>query len=149
MNIEIYCDGSNEKSDGSGDGGYGIVLLSGKLKKELCGHIESPCTNNKAEFTALLESLHQLKQKSKLKIYSDSQLVIMYFYHIRSKRWQRKNVELAKLAEKIDALLDQHEFEMIHVKGHNGNIWNERCDELANYGRINKLNDFNYYKISD
>ena len=39
-----------------------------------------------------------------------------------------KNVELWK---RLDELMQQHKIHFEHVKGHDGHIENERCDELA------------------
>jgi ribonuclease HI len=53
------------------------------------------------------------------------------------------------LWEKLLSLCDKHEVEFKWVRAHNGNIENERCDQLS-YAAANEdnlLDDFGYYQI--
>ena len=51
---------------------------------------------------------------------------------LEEKRWIEagpgKNVELWM---RLDKLMQRHQIEFEHVKGHSGHLENERCDELA------------------
>ena len=47
---------------------------------------------------------------------------------MRNKKEPAKNVDLL---EELDRLLRMHQVEMIWVKGHADNPYNNRCDELA------------------
>ena len=48
--------------------------------------------------------------------------------------WMRSKTEPAKnvdLLEELDRLLQTHQVEMVWVKGHADNPYNNRCDEMA------------------
>jgi ribonuclease HI len=147
--ISIYCDGSvTDNKNPNSDGGFGIIFLSDEYWREKSGYVETPCTNNIAEFLSLYESLIELKTKElHLTIFSDSQLVVNTFHHDPAKRWQRKNERLRKIAEKIDPLLRKFPYTINWVKGHADNRWNNRADELAEIGRVAKITQNKYFKI--
>ena len=74
MSVAIYTDGAAKGNPGKG--GYGIVLLSGKLRKELSKGFRLT-TNNRMELLAVIVSLEALKKKPEsVIIYSDSKYVV-------------------------------------------------------------------------
>ena len=114
--------------------GIGIVILEeDKIIKEF-SHGYKGGTNNKAEIAAVILGLRFLtKPFNTLTIITDSQLVIGQL----SKNWKRnKNISLLKEADKqlarVSKLCSSIEFK--HVKGHNGDPINTRCDMLAVMG---------------
>ena len=134
--VTIYTDGAC--SGNPGPGGYGVILISGQYKKELSGG-EANTTNNRMELTAVIVGLQALKRPCSVKLYSDSQYVVKMIQEGWLARWKRngwmrtksepaKNVDLLK---ELDRLLEVHQVEMIWVKGHADNPYNNRCDELA------------------
>lgn len=134
--VTIYTDGAC--SGNPGPGGYGIILMSGKYKKELSGG-DPNTTNNRMELMAVIVGLKALKRPCNVKLYSDSQYVVNMVNLGWMEKWKRngwmrtksdpaKNVDLLK---ELDALLQIHRVEMIWVKGHADNPYNNRCDELA------------------
>ena len=134
--VTIYTDGAC--SGNPGPGGYGVVMMSGKYKKEISGG-ESNNKNNRMELKAVIVGLQALKRPCTVKLYSDSQYVVNMInqgWLERWKRngWMRSKTEPAKnvdLLEELDRLLHIHQVEMIWVKGHADNPYNNRCDELA------------------
>ena len=134
--VTIYTDGAC--SGNPGPGGYGVVMISGKYRKELSGG-EPSTTNNRMELLAVIVGLRALKRPCDVKLYSDSQYVVNMVnqgWMERWKRngWMRNKSEPAKsvdLLEELDRLLHTHRVEMIWVKGHADNPENNRCDELA------------------
>ena len=70
--IEMYTDGACKGNPGPG--GWGVLLLSGKHRKELFGG-ELDTTNNQMELKAAIEGLRALKKPSKVTLYTDSQYV--------------------------------------------------------------------------
>ena len=74
MKITVYTDGSAKGNPGRG--GYGVVLISGKYRKELsCGYRLT--TNNRMELLAVIVALESIKQpKSNVVVYSDSRYVV-------------------------------------------------------------------------
>ncbi len=59
LTIEIYTDGACRGNPGPG--GWGALLISGDVRKELSG-AESQTTNNRMELTAAIEALRALKR---------------------------------------------------------------------------------------
>ena len=134
--VTIYTDGAC--SGNPGPGGYGVILMSGKYKKELSGG-DPNTTNNRMELMAVIVGLKALKRPCNVKLYSDSQYVVNMVNQGWMEKWKRngwmrtksdpaKNVDLLK---ELDAQLQIHRVEMIWVKGHADNPYNNRCDELA------------------
>ena len=136
--IEIYADGACKGNPGPG--GWGVLLRSGGREKELFGG-EAQTTNNRMELTAVIEGLRSLKERSTVRVYTDSQYVqkgISEWIHSWKKRgWMTsdkkpvKNVDLWKM---LDETAQQHQVSWHWVKGHAGHPENERADALANKG---------------
>jgi len=134
--ITIYTDGACIGNPGPG--GWGAVLIHGETIRELSGG-EPATTNNRMEMLGVIRALEALEQQSKARIHSDSAYVINCFREQWYVRWERngwKNskkepVENRDLWERMIAFVRTHDVEWIKVKGHSGDHWNERCDELA------------------
>jgi ribonuclease HI len=134
--VTIYTDGAC--TGNPGPGGYGTVLLYGEHRRELSGGYRLT-TNNRMEMMAVIVGLQALKHKCAVTVYSDSKYVvdaIMKGWAVRwrSKGWMRTKTEKAVNADLWQQLLrlcEQHQVEFRWVKGHSGNVENERCDRLA------------------
>ena len=134
--VTIYTDGAC--SGNPGPGGYGVILMSGKYKKEISGG-EPETTNNRMELMAVIVGLQALKRPCTVNLYSDSQYVVNmvkegWLERWKQNGWMRNKKEPAKnidLLEELYRLLQIHRVEMIWVKGHAENPYNNRCDELA------------------
>ncbi|AFZ46784.1 RNase HI [Cyanobacterium stanieri PCC 7202] len=134
--VEIYTDGSCLHNPGAG--GYGVVLLYGKHRKEFSGGF-SLTTNNRMEIFATIVGLRSLKKPCKVRLYTDSQYVVNAINKGWAQKWEkngwkRNSKEKAKnpdLWADLLALCRSHEVEFIWVRGHAGNKENERCDRLA------------------
>jgi ribonuclease HI len=134
--IEIYTDGACKGNPGPG--GYGVILISGKRKKELSGGFRKT-TNNRMELLACIIGLEALKKPCKVTLTSDSKYVVNAIEKGWAKKWKSKGWMLSpsKPAKNPDLwmrLLDlneKHSVKFEWVKGHNEHPENERCDELA------------------
>ncbi|MCH8903991.1 MAG: ribonuclease HI, partial [Bacteroidetes bacterium] len=74
MEVTIYTDGSSLGNPGPG--GYGVVLKTGELRKELSEGYRKT-TNNRMELLAAIAGLEALKEEgTKVTIYSDSKYVV-------------------------------------------------------------------------
>ncbi|GKS73580.1 ribonuclease HI [Acidovorax sp. SUPP950] len=136
----IYTDGACKGNPGPG--GWGVVLRSGALEKELFGG-ELGTTNNRMELLAVIEALGALKRPCEVTLFLDSQYVrkgiTEWIQGWKKKGWRTaagqpvKNVELWK---RLDDLVAQggHVIDWRWVKGHAGDPGNERADALANKG---------------
>ncbi|GIM46940.1 ribonuclease H [Collibacillus ludicampi] len=134
--VLIYTDGAC--SGNPGPGGWAAVLLYGENKKEISGG-ERVTTNQKMELQAAIEALKLLKEPCKVKLHSDSAYLINCFsqkWYVGWKKrgWKNAKGEPVANRERWEELLQLcaiHDVEWVKVKGHAGEFWNERCDELA------------------
>ena len=134
--VEIYTDGGCEPNPGAG--GYSAVLIHPKKRAEVSGGFRKT-TNNRMEIFAAIAGLEMLKQPCKVTIYSDSKYVVDammagWVAAWKKKSWWRTKTERPEnmdLWQRLDALCQTHQVEFRWVKGHAGNLENERCDQLA------------------
>ena len=134
--VEIYADGACKGNPGPG--GWGALLRTGGVEKELYGG-EAATTNNRMELTAVIRALESLKRRCRVRLYTDSQYVqkgISSWIHDWKRRaWRtadKKPVKNVDLWQRLDALAAAHDVEWHWVKGHAGHPENERADALAN-----------------
>ena len=134
--VEIYTDGACSGNPGAG--GWGAILRYRDVEKEMSG-AEAETTNNRMEMTAVISALRALKRPCNITLYTDSKYVMdgvnEWLPNWKKNNWKTANKKTAvkniDLWQELDALLPQHEIRWVWVKGHNGNIDNERVDELA------------------
>ena len=122
-NYIIYTDGAY--SPNTQVGGIGFIIY--KDDKKVCEFSKpySKTTNQRMEIKACIIALSSIKNPSNITIYTDS----MYVVGTMTLKWQRKCNQ--DLWYKLDKLVNKHNVEFIHVKGHNGDSRNERADKLA------------------
>ncbi len=130
--ITIYTDGAARGNPGPG--GYGVVLLSGKHRKELSEGFRLT-TNNRMELLAVIKALEALKiPGSNVTIYTDSRYVADAVNKGWVFQWERKGFKKKKnpdLWKRFLELYRKHKVRLVWVKGHNNLKENERCDQLA------------------
>lgn len=151
QNVVMYTDGGCLGNPGPG--GYGVVLMCGKHRKELSEGYKRT-TNNRMELLACIKGLEALKQSCQVTIHTDSQYVVNgimkgWAQKWRSNGWKRNKKDRAINPDLWGRLLDlcaEHEVSFRWVKGHAGHKENERCDHLANSAgtRTKLLDDENY-----
>jgi ribonuclease HI len=133
--IILYTDGACDPNPGPG--GWGVILLYQGHYKELSGG-DPQTTNNRMEMTAAIEGLHALKRSCEVRVYTDSQYlkngITSWLPQWKRRGWRRKtggvkNIDLWKV---LDTLTQRHRVEWHWIRGHAGDLLNERCDELAN-----------------
>ncbi|MFZ1019949.1 MAG: ribonuclease H [Minisyncoccia bacterium] len=127
-----------------------VPKAEGVLK--LGGHAKH-ATNNQMELTAPIEALKYLKnniypyptspyvgggEKGILELVSDSKYVILgitqWIYNWQKNNWRnaaKKPVLNRELWEELFELTKNFKIKWTYVKGHNGDKWNERADEIA------------------
>jgi ribonuclease HI len=131
--ILLYTDGSSRGNPGPG--GYGVVLMSGKHRKELSKGFRLT-TNNRMELSAVIAGLEAIKKNElPVTVYSDSQYVINTVEKGWLKSWiktdfagGKKNKDLWK---QYHELAKKFNIKFVWVKGHANNPHNNRCDKLA------------------
>ena len=145
--FKAYTDGAC--SGNPGVGGWGAVLLAEKnnkiiKRKEISGGLVDT-TNNQMELIAAIETLKALKKYTEICIITDSNYVkkgiTEWLPSWKKNNWKtssKKEVKNRKLWEELDELVNRNKVDWLWVKGHAGNIENERADFLARE-EINKI----------
>jgi ribonuclease HI len=138
--VEVWTDGGCRPNPGPG--GWGAILKFRGTERELSGG-EPETTNNRMELTAAAEALEALKRPCKVRLHTDSQYLRdgITRWHVG---WVRKNwrnaagdpVKNMDLWRRILDAAKPHEVEWVWVRGHSGDVMNERADVLATQARI-------------
>ncbi len=138
VNVEIFTDGAC--SGNPGPGGWGVLMLSGDVEKELRGGV-AETTNNRMELTATIEALNALKKPCKVRLSTDSKYVMdgitIWIHDWKKRGWKtaaKKPVKNVDLWQALEAASERHNIEWVWIKGHAGHPENERADALAQMG---------------
>ena len=131
--IEIYTDGAARGNPGPG--GYGVVLIWDRTKKELSKGYRLT-TNNRMELMAVIAALEILKKDNlSLIIYSDSNYVVRANTQGWLKKWVmtdfKGGIKNKDLWMRFNTLAIKHNIRFEWVKGHAASVNNNRCDILA------------------
>ncbi|MFO0389816.1 MAG: ribonuclease HI [Alphaproteobacteria bacterium] len=133
--VEIYTDGAC--SGNPGPGGWGAILVHGKVEKELSG-AEDDTTNNRMEMMAAIKALNALKSSCRVDLYTDSTYVqkgiTEWIDGWKKRGWKtadRKPVKNADLWQELEKAASRHDIKWHWVRGHDGHEYNERADVLA------------------
>ena len=134
--ITIYTDGAC--SGNPGVGGWGVVIIEDNKNEFFLNGGDKNTTNNKMELTAAIQALKTFENKSKITLITDSKYVkdgIQYWIENWKKNgWKtaaKKPVKNKELWIELDELIARHNITWEWVKGHAGNIHNEKADYLA------------------
>ena len=141
--IEAATDGACSGNPGPGGWG-GLIIFDDKSELEIGGS-EQNTTNNRMELTAAIKTLEKLKTyklKENFKLRTDSKYVIegytKWITNWKRNGWKTssgKSVQNLDLWQKIDQLRI-NVLVMEYVKGHSGDIQNDRVDKIAtNYSK--------------
>ncbi len=141
----IYTDGSCPKNP-EGPGGWASVCLQHLFEDdEFIGELTvtggDPCTtNNRMEMMAVIEGLAALPAGSIVTVVSDSQYVVKGFIEYRPKwieaGWP-KRIKNQDLWARMEQEVERHwHVTFKHVRGHQGEHYNEMADELAGYESV-------------
>ena len=133
--VTIFTDGSCLSNPGPG--GWAAVLRWRDNEKEIVGH-EADTTNNRMELKAAIMGLNAVTRAMPIALHTDSRYVMngVQDWMPRSKAngWKtasKKPVANQDLWEQLDQAVQRHDITWHWVKGHAGNEFNERCDQLA------------------
>lgn len=131
--IRIYTDGGADPNPGPG--GWGAILIHPGRTRELSGG-HPATTNNRMELSAAIEALSALTQPCEIDFYTDSE-----YLRRGITEWLDKWVASGRLAAgkvlnddlwlQLYDLVQAHTIRWHWVKGHAGDPYNERADELA------------------
>ncbi len=155
----IYTDGAC--TGNPGPGGWGAVIYFDDGSIHEIGDASKKTTNNRMEMQAAIAALEFLEssgQNKPITLYTDSEYLIncvtKWVKGWKRKGWKKsdgKPVLNQDLLEILDNLNNQ-KIKWQHVRGHAGNIGNERCDTIARgfaSGKIPSLKQLLDISISD
>ena len=130
--VQIYTDGG--ASGNPGPGGFGVLMMYGEHRKEISGGFRLT-TNNRMELLAVITALEALKKPGmEVDVYSDSKYVVDAVEKGWVMSWEKKNYLKKKnpdLWKRFLLVYRKHQVQFHWVKGHAGNVNNERVDHLA------------------
>ncbi|MBI2154925.1 MAG: ribonuclease HI family protein [Candidatus Rokubacteria bacterium] len=130
--LALYVDGSVEGNPGPG--AIGVVVEDGHgTPVEAWGEAIGHCTNNQAEYQALLAALRKARRlgAKTVTVRSDSQLLVRQFlgeYKVRDAKLKPLHEEARRLARAFDS------FEIVHIPREQ----NRAADRLANRARLSQ-----------
>lgn len=133
--VTIFTDGSCLSNPGPG--GWAAVLRWRDNEKEIVGH-EAETTNNRMELKAAIMGLNAVIRAMPIVLHTDSRYVMNgvqdWMPRWKANGWKtasKKPVANQDLWEQLDQAVQRHDITWHWVKGHAGNEFNERCDQLA------------------
>lgn len=126
MKFQLYTDGGYSMSADFGAFAY-VILQDGELLHRHAEKIEHE-TNNRAEIKAILYGVQALPNNSEVEVFSDSQYALGV---LSGKYMAKKNTDLVGKYKKMVATKHM-KVSYNWVRGHNGDKWNELCDQLCN-----------------
>ncbi len=132
--VVIYTDGACNPNPGPG--AWAVLLRFGDREKEIVGS-DSQTTNNRMELMAAIQGLRAFKRACCVDLYTDLEYlkhgITEWLPGWRKRGWKRKEGVLknADLWQELDACISQHQVSWHWVRGHVGNVYNERVDCLA------------------
>ena len=157
MEIKIYTDGAAKGNPGSG--GYGVVILVDNVVTYELSQGYKLTTNNRMEIMAALVGLGKVELLAEnnpcsISVYSDSAYLVNAINNGWINSWKHlgwtkkgddlKNVDLWK---EMDQFLSKYpDIKFYKVKGHSGDLYNEKCDALAEKAAVgdNLIRDREY-----
>ena len=134
--ITIYTDGAC--SGNPGVGGWGVVIIEDNKNEFFLNGGDKNTTNNKMELTAAIEALRYFEDRQTITLITDSKYVKdgiqSWIQNWKKNGWKtaaKKPVKNKELWIELDQLISRHTISWEWVKGHTGNVHNEKADYLA------------------
>ena len=133
--VVVYTDGGCQGNPGPG--AWACVLKYGRQTLELAAGVPAT-TNNRMELSAAIHALRALNQSCTVELHTDSEYlrqgITSWIAGWKRNGWRTKDKSPVKnqdLWRQLDELASRHTIDWRWVKGHAGNTFNERCDQLA------------------
>ncbi len=133
--VTVYTDGAC--SGNPGPGGWAAIINDGG-EREIAG-AEPHTTNQRMELTAAIEGLAAIPDRRRVHVYTDSAYVMNCFEQRWYDKWEnngwlgagKKPVTNRDLWERLIDQTRRHDVVWHKVKGHSGDVMNDRVDALA------------------
>lgn len=146
MRVRIFTDGAC--SDNPGPGGWAVVINNEDSCSTLSGY-ELKTTNNRMELMAVVKVFEKILEDNikgvEYDLYSDSAYVVNAINNHWVEKWENNNWKTTKLEDVKNkdlwnklmnikyamSLKGLNSINIIKIKGHNGNSFNELVDKIA------------------
>jgi ribonuclease HI len=137
MNFKIYTDGSCLGNPGAG--GWAAVIVDEQNHREEIYGEEEHTTNNRMELTAAIKALEKISACDRAELFTDSNYLKNAFTNGWIAKWKKNGWQTSSKSPVLnkdlwlvlDELISSRVVSFNWIKGHAGNFFNERCDELA------------------
>lgn len=134
--LTVYTDGAC--SGNPGPGGWAAIITDDGVERVMTG-AEPHTTNQRMELTAAIEGLAAIPGRRRVHVHTDSAYVMNCFEQRWWERWERngwlgagkKPVTNRDLWERLLTQVRRHEVVWHKVRGHSGDVMNDRADALA------------------
>ena len=134
--VTVYTDGAC--SGNPGPGGWAAIITEGGVERAVSG-AEPHTTNQRMELRGAIEGLIAIPGRRRVQLYTDSAYVMNCFRDRWYEKWEKngwlgagkKPVTNRDLWERLIAETRRHQVVWNKVRGHSGDVMNERVDELA------------------
>ncbi|MCA3249597.1 MAG: ribonuclease HI [Holosporaceae bacterium] len=140
--VEIFTDGACQGNPGPG--GWGAILRFGDKERELYGY-DPATTNNRMELMAALAALQALTRPCKVRLTTDSEYlrqgITTWLPRWQANGWRtadKKPVKNQDLWQGLAIAIQPHQIDWHWVRGHTGHAENERADQLARLGIVQR-----------
>ncbi len=134
--VTVYSDGAC--SGNPGPGGWAAIVVEDGAERVVSG-AEARTTNQRMELTAAVEGLAAISEHRRVDLYTDSAYVMNCFRDRWYEKWEKngwlgagkKPVTNRDLWERLIAETRRHDVTWHKVRGHSGDVMNDRVDALA------------------
>ena len=133
--VTIHTDGSCLSNPGPG--GWAVILRWRENEREIVGN-EQDTTNNRMELKAAIMGLNAVTRAMPIALHTDSRYVMNgvqdWMPRWKANGWKtasKKPVANQDLWQMLDEAVSRHHITWHWIKGHAGDEFNERCDQLA------------------
>ena len=128
MPVILYTDGGCRPNPG--DGAWAAIIITNDDTQELSGFVPDT-TNIRMETFAVIQGLQSIPEGAAVSLYTDSAYVVNAINN-RDKWCKKKKLPNKDLIVSLYSLLDSRNVSVSWVRGHSGDVLNERCDLLVN-----------------
>jgi ribonuclease HI len=134
--VTVYSDGACRGNPGPG--GWAAIVVDDGVERIVSG-AEPRTTNQRMELTAAVEALAAIPERRRVHLYTDSAYVMNCFRDRWYEKWEKNGwlgagkrpVTNRDLWERLIAQTRRHDVVWHKVRGHSGDVMNERVDALA------------------
>ena len=141
--ITLYTDGAC--SYNPGPGGWSCVIIEDEVEEYLSGS-EKSTTNNRMEMSAAIFGIKEIikRKKNNIELVTDSTYlkngITVWIKAWKKNNWKKGKIKNIDLWKELDILNNTINIKWTWVKGHSGNRYNDKADQLARNAILNLKN---------